>query len=174
MRLKGHKLENIKIRSVNKNTSNETLLQIKSLIMDNWGNEYNNITELEKELLLAKNDIGLPNIYYLAEKEEVIAIIGLLEEDLELEEYSQYSPWLANLIVKPAYRLQGIASILCARLLKDAKELGYKEVYLYTHDATDFYTKRNGVVIKELFYNNLNYNLLKLPTHAPVERSIPS
>ena len=150
----------MQIRSVDRKTSNEILFQIKSLIKDNWGDEYNNLNEIEREVFLAKNTTGLPNIYYVLVKEEVIAIISLLEKDLE--GYPIYSPWLANLFVKEVYRLQGIGNMLCAKLKKDAEELGYKEIYLYTCDAADFYTQRNWVIIKEFIYKNLNYKLLKI------------
>ena len=150
----------MKIRSIDKSTSQDILFQIKSLIMDNWGDEYNNTGELERELLLAQNTLKLPNVYFLVDKKEVIATISLLKQDLE--GCSEYSPWLANLFVKQSHRLKGIASTLCAKIIEDAKEFGYKEVYLYTHDATDFYTKKNWIIIKKLLYKNINHKLLKI------------
>jgi N-acetylglutamate synthase-like GNAT family acetyltransferase len=150
----------MQIFSVNKNTSKDILLQIESLIKDNWGDEYNNAKEIESELFLARNDIGLPNIYYILEGKEVIATISLLENDIE--GHSRHFPWLANLFVKEKHRLKGMGSKLCSKVLNDAKELGYNEVYLYTFDVTDFYTQRDWVIIEEFTYKKLDYKLLKI------------
>jgi GNAT superfamily N-acetyltransferase len=152
----------MQIFSVDKNTSNNILLQIASLIKDNWGSEYNNPKEIESELFLATSDIGLPNIYYILEKKEVIATISLLENDIE--GHSRYSPWLASLFVKEDHRLQGIGTKLCSKVLEDAKELDYKEVYLYAFDIADFYIQSDWSIIEEFSYKNLDYKLLKIST----------
>ena len=150
----------MQIWSVDKNTSNDILIQITSLIKDNWGSEYNNPKEIESELFLAKNDIGLPNIYYILEGDEVIATISLLENDLE--GHSRFSPWLANLFVKENHRLKGIGSKLCTHVLNNAKELDHSAVYLYTFDMEDFYLQRDWIIIEEFTYKKLDYKLLKI------------
>lgn len=52
-------------------------------------------------------------------------------------------PWLASLYVHPLYRGKGIASLLIERLEKEAVDLGFKIIWLFTEDAEHLYEK-NG------------------------------
>ena len=46
--------------------------------------------------------------------------------------YPDYFPWLAALLVAPAYRRQGIGEQLIAKIENLAKQLGYKEIFVGT------------------------------------------
>lgn len=62
--------------------------------------------------------------------EEPAGTVSLLERDLE--ECGDLRPWLSGLLVAPEYRKKGVADALVRRLQTIAKELGEKEVYLWT------------------------------------------
>lgn len=51
-------------------------------------------------------------------------------------------PWLADLVVDPAYQKKGIGKSLIETTKAKAKEMGYPKLYLFTFDSTlpDYYT----------------------------------
>jgi GNAT superfamily N-acetyltransferase len=50
--------------------------------------------------------------------------------------YPDFFPWLAGLLVAPAYRRQGIGEQLITEIEKLAKQLGYKEIYVGTGEKS--------------------------------------
>jgi GNAT superfamily N-acetyltransferase len=60
--------------------------------------------------------------------------VSLLERDLE--ECGDLRPWLSGLLVFPEHRRKGVADALIRRVQSDARELGEKEVYLWTEITT--------------------------------------
>ncbi len=50
--------------------------------------------------------------------------------------YPDYFPWLAGLLVAPAYRRQGIGEQLVAAIETLAKQLGFKEIYVGTGEKS--------------------------------------
>jgi len=67
-----------------------------------------------------------------------VGTIALVENDLKGK---SHTPWLAALYIDPDYRNQKIGMQLTERLKAVAKELGYKELYLRTETASDYYRK---------------------------------
>jgi len=50
--------------------------------------------------------------------------------------YPDFFPWLAALLVAPAYREQGIGEQLVIAIETLAKQLGYKEIYVGTGEKS--------------------------------------
>lgn len=71
---------------------------------------------------------------------ETVGTVSLVQDDLDA--CPNYTPWLASLVVKPAYRSEGVGKKLMAETKKVAKSLGYHELYLRTEYAAEYY-KRN-------------------------------
>jgi predicted N-acetyltransferase YhbS len=55
------------------------------------------------------------------------------------------TPWLAGMVVVPAWRGHGLGSRLVTTLLDDARQLGQQQVFLGT-DGPGFYTRLGAVV----------------------------
>jgi GNAT superfamily N-acetyltransferase len=61
---------------------------------------------------------------------EPAGTVSLLEKDLD--ECGDLRPWLAGLLVFPKYRERGAARALVEELMRAAKQLGERQVYLWT------------------------------------------
>ena len=103
---------------------------------------------------------------YIADKEKrilsgdkVISILGLVRENVLLgfislfryedESNKELTPWYATMYVKNEYRGNGYSKILNNEILKEAKMLGYKKVYLKT-DLINYYEKFGAKYIRNL------------------------
>ena len=74
-----------------------------------------------------------------------IAVVAIVEGNicgtaaLKMESvttYPDFFPWLAGLLVAPAYRRQGIGEQLIIKIEKLAQQLGYKEIYVGTGEKS--------------------------------------
>lgn len=103
---------------------------------------------------------------YISDKEQriliedkVISVLGLIEDNVLLgfislfryedEKDKELTPWYATMYVKKGYRGKGYSRILNGEILKEAKKLGYKKVYLKT-DLINYYEKFGAKYIKDL------------------------
>lgn len=103
---------------------------------------------------------------YIADKEKrilsgdkVISILGLVRENVLLgfislfryedESNKELTPWYATMYVKNEYRGNGYSKILNNAILKEAKMLGYKKVYLKTN-LINYYEKFGAKYIRNL------------------------
>ena len=77
-----------------------------------------------------------------------IATATLIDND-ELPGFENLSPWLAALWVEPDYRHQGIANALVRHIEDVASNLGYKRLFLYTHDQQHWYQRHSWKEIGE-------------------------
>ncbi|MBL8991725.1 MAG: GNAT family N-acetyltransferase [Spirochaetia bacterium] len=57
----------------------------------------------------------------------------------DLDGYDHLTPWLGGVYVMPRHRGQGIGKTLCRVVEDKAFEMGFKEMFLMTLDAADFY-----------------------------------
>ena len=70
--------------------------------------------------------------------DEVAGTVNLIENDDEARPHLR--PWLAALIVLPAFRRRGLGAALVERMLREAYRLGHPTVYLGT-SSPEFYLK---------------------------------
>lgn len=80
------------------------------------------------------------------ENGQCLGTVSIFENDLKIRE--NYRPWLASLYTKPEYRGRGVGQILIAQTINVVKELGFKELYLRTEEAADFYRNRGWTYIE--------------------------
>jgi GNAT superfamily N-acetyltransferase len=64
--------------------------------------------------------------------------VGLLEREPRLRIYKN---WLALVYTKPDNRGKGIGALLCRHIQEHSKNLGLKEIYLFTHTAENLYKR---------------------------------
>lgn len=82
--------------------------------------------------------------------DKVLSILGLVDNDCLIgfislfkydgDERHDLTPWYATMYVKKEYRKNGYSKILNDALLKEAKKLGYKKIYLKS-DLKNYYEK---------------------------------
>jgi len=66
-----------------------------------------------------------------------------------IDEYEEYTPWYSTMYVKKEYRGNGYSKILNDAILEEAKNRGFKEIYLKTN-LVNYYEKFGAVYIKDL------------------------
>lgn len=74
--------------------------------------------------------------------EDPIGTVSLLEHDVDTDQWSRYTPWLAALYVEPEHRRLGVGTRLVAAATDISRSLGIDVLYLLTSGEEAFYTKR--------------------------------
>ena len=115
-----------------------------------WG-EKKTKSEMQEYIKRKKNKILDEDKYIsilgLINENELVGFISLFKTDGD--ERTDLSPWYATMYVKEKYRNKGYSKILNNAILKKAKELGYKKVYLKT-DLNNYYEKFGARYIENL------------------------
>ena len=70
----------------------------------------------------------------------------------EMETHPQYLHWLGGVYVHPDYRKQGVGSQLVEYTVHQAKNLQVEDLYLYTRNHENFYTRLGWQVIERPQY----------------------
>lgn len=89
-------------------------------------------------LALADRADKLPLALIALHDAQLVGAINLVDNDDE--DHPEWHPWLAGMVVAPAWRGQGIGSALVTALLGHARRLGFERVYFGT-DGPGFYTR---------------------------------
>ena len=115
--------------------------------------EYNGEEELNQKIEQTINKIknNLDNPYYckliLLDNDNLVGFISLFETDGD--EYQELKPWYATMYVKKEYRGKGYSKILNDAILKEAKERGFKKVYLKS-ELKNYYEKFGAKYMTDL------------------------
>ena len=64
--------------------------------------------------------------------------VGLLDKVPGLKIYKN---WLALVYTKPGLRGKGLGALICNHIQDYSKDLGLKEIYLFTHTAENLYKR---------------------------------
>lgn len=83
------------------------------------------------------NRDALPIAWVAHDTNQVVGTAALRTHDLE--DRQELTPWLAGVLVLPAFRRQGIGAALCAAVEQFARRLGVQTLYLYTLDQQGLY-----------------------------------
>ncbi len=93
--------------------------------------------QAEAELRTHTQRCAIPTTLVAVEGDDWAGSVSLLQNDHD--DIRQYSPWLASLVVKPAFRRNGVGRELVARCVAEAAALDVPTLYLYCTDAVDYY-----------------------------------
>ena len=126
------------------NNNDNYLKEYIMLCNEEWGSKKN------KEQLKKYIEEKMEQIH---SGSKVISILALIHDDKMLgfislfkydgEKRKDLTPWYATMYVKKEYRNRGYSKLLNDAILKEAKNLGYKKVYLKT-TLNDYYEKFNA------------------------------
>ena len=92
----------------------------------------------------------------LIEEDKLIGFISFFPNDCEEEK--DLKPWYATMYVKKEYRGKGYSKILNDAILEEAKNRGFKEIYLKT-ELENYYEKFGAIFIKKLSTNESLYKI---------------
>ena len=90
----------------------------------------------------------------LVDDNNLIGFISIFPSDGEEEK--NLTPWYATMYVKREYRNKGYSKILNDAILQEAKNRGFKTIYLKT-DLENYYDKFGATFIKKLKTNERLY-----------------
>lgn len=82
---------------------------------------------------------GIPTTFVALAGDQPVGSASLVTSDMSIRE--ELTPWLAAVYVTPTFRNAGIGSMLVLRVMKEARELGVRVLYLYTPDRQSFYAR---------------------------------
>lgn len=83
------------------------------------------------------------------EENECIGTVSVFENDLAEREL--YKPWLASLYTEPEHKGKGVGQKLINLTIRAVKDLGFKDLYLRTEDASEYYLARGWKLVESIF-----------------------
>lgn len=131
----------------------EYLKEVVTLTHLQWGSKINTKEEFNYKInkKIEKIINNLDNPYYcnliLLDDKNLVGFISLFETDGE--ERQDLKPWYATMYVKSEYRGKGYSKILNDAILKEAKDRGFKRVYLKS-DLINYYEKFGAIYLDNL------------------------
>jgi N-acetylglutamate synthase-like GNAT family acetyltransferase len=90
---------------------------------------------------------------------EIIGTVSLKMTDMDIRD--NLTPWLASLFVNNEYRHNGVGTFLVKSVQEIAKQIGIKELFLYTPNSWDFYKKIGWTIIERLEYKSRDVVIMK-------------
>jgi len=106
---------------------------------DQWHHLSPNISfeQRRKQLSCLQQRSEVPTMFVVVHNGKVIGTAALLEHDMDT--HKELSPWLASVYVEKRYRRKGVGQNLVHRVIKEARSIQIKNLYLFTPDQERFY-----------------------------------
>lgn len=105
----------------------------------------------EVQLLAIKRE-DIPKAHIAISDDKLLGTATLVKNDLPSIPHN-HTPWLASVFVDPKMRRQGIGRKLVQTIEESAKNLGYKNIYLFTPDQEAWYASFGWTLLE---YNRCN------------------
>lgn len=103
--------------------------------------------------------IDQEHIYIALVEGEVVGAIALVDFD-DVEEFRSLKPWVAAFVVDPSLRSQGLGSAMLEALEEKARTFGIDELYLWTEDKSNFYSKRGYQEYAHRDYTEISIDIM--------------
>lgn len=116
---------------------------------------------LEKRIDRLTADCGkqaVPATVVALSEQELVGSAALVAHDMS--DHRSLTPWLAGVFVKPAYRRNGIGSLLVRRIEQEAAALGIETLYLYTPGATPLYASLGWTLLEHCRYKGVEVDIM--------------
>lgn len=84
--------------------------------------------------------------------------VGLLDRE---PRFKIHKNWLALVYTKPEYRNNGYGALVCNHIQDHSKELGLKEIFLFTHMAESLYRRLGWQQLEKLTLGGKNIVVMK-------------
>lgn len=131
----------------------EFLREVAELTQKEWGSKTNSEEEFEAKInkKISKIINNFNNPLYckllLLDDDILIGFISIFPSDGD--ERKDLSPWYATMYVKEEFRGKGYSKILNNAILEEAKNRGFKKLYLKT-DLINYYEKFGAIFLENL------------------------
>lgn len=94
----------------------------------------------------------LPLTWVALEDDLLLGSASLVLSDMETK--PELKPWLASLFVAPEHRCRGVGGKLVERIEQEARERGFKKLFLFTPDQDKFYRRLGWRILEKVEYHN--------------------
>lgn len=130
----------------------ESISQIAQWHFDEWHELYphKKLSDFELDLRESLSDVDIPKTWLLMENNEIYGTASVLQHDMKTN--TELSPWLANIFIRKEKRGLGWGKKFVQRVMDEIKQLGVREIYLFTEDQQVFYEKLGWIVLKREVY----------------------
>ncbi len=118
-----------------------TVEKLKKLSLDNY--------EFQILLTLDNNPIATGGLYNH---------VALLDKE---PRFKIYKNWLALVYTKPENRGKGLGALICNYIQDFSKNIGLKDIYLFTHTAENLYKRLGWQQIEKIVLGNKNIVVMK-------------
>ena len=78
--------------------------------------------------------------------------------------HDHLSPWLSSVVVPSCYRGQGVASALALSAVKEARRLGFRELYLFTPDNEALYARLGWRAVRRTMHRATRLTIMSRAT----------
>lgn len=113
-----------------------------------WGINKDSFANMKSQLIKKVHIDELPITYVCKHNGKIIASASLYRCDSVTRQ--DLTPWIANVYVELDYRKLGIAKALQDMVVNKAKELGYKQIFLWT-GLNGYYEKYGWDYIEDIY-----------------------
>ena len=123
---------------------------------DEWGylEPERDLKERTNQLHEKANRDAIPVAFVSVDGNEPVGSAILVECDMDTR--AHLKPWLSSVYVLPSYRRHGVGTALVNRVVEEAKQQGFSQLYLWTPKEEKFYARRGWQVIERTQYKNEN------------------
>ncbi|MCF8001233.1 MAG: GNAT family N-acetyltransferase [Halanaerobiales bacterium] len=140
----------------------EHLETVNSWLYKQWG--HHDLNGSEKEWLVKRrkklnNNKLMPIIFVALKDETPVGTASIVKNDMET--HLELEPWMANVYVRKDKRGKGYGTKLVERILKEAKQCSFSEIYLFTPDKKTFYQRIGWELYGHEDYRNELVDIMK-------------
>lgn len=101
----------------------------------------------------------IPTSFIASDEEELLGSASLVAHDLDIR--PQLTPWLASVYVAPFARQQGIGRMLVERVMREARDIGVGQLFLFTLDREPFYAKLGWQLVERAVYREREIAIMR-------------
>ena len=108
-----------------------------------------------------KNDERtIPFTLVAFDQETLVGSVTIVDVD-DIRDFPSYTPWIAGVIIQEAYRGMRIGRKLMEAALSEAKQMGFKEIYLWTDASAEWYRQQGWGEIHRLQLGQIEAVVMK-------------
>ncbi len=85
--------------------------------------------------------------------------VGLLDKEPRLKNYKN---WLALVYTMPEFRGKGLGALLCKYIQNHSKNIGLKNLYLFTHSAENLYIRLSWDQLERISLDGKDIVVMKI------------
>jgi len=120
------------------------LAEIAADQFEHWGplTGFSSQSAYEAFLEQAAQSASLPRVLIAGIRESLLGSVNLLTHEMTIR--PQFTPWMGQLFVAESRRSQGVGAALLEAAASYAKQLGYRQLFLFTSGTLPRYYRNRG------------------------------